>query len=121
MPIVQRIFAMDLGGYGMFAIAESLTRDDIPCPSAYDRARNKHRDGLASAKSAVRVILTNVRYTGGQIWNKQRTQEWLPDVNDVALGYAAVTKWNEKDQWVKPEKIVHEPLVSQEPSTRRSR
>src|SRR6266542_895002 len=33
--VVQRIFDMHLDG--MFAIAEALTRDDIACPSAYDR------------------------------------------------------------------------------------
>jgi len=65
-PVVQRVFAMYLGGYGMFAIAEALTRDDILCPSAYDRARNRHRAGLAWSKSAVRVIPTNPRYTGRQ-------------------------------------------------------
>ncbi|RZU76865.1 recombinase [Micromonospora kangleipakensis] len=87
-PVVRRIFAMYLGGYGMFAIAEALTRDDIPCPSAYDRTRNRHRGGLAWPKSAVRVILTNPRYTGRQTWNKQRTGKVLLDVNDVALGHA---------------------------------
>jgi site-specific DNA recombinase len=85
-PVVQRIFAQFLGGDGMFAIAETLTRDGIPSPSAYDRDRNKHRDGLAWSKSAVRVILTNPRYTGRQVWNKQRSDEVLLDVNDVALG-----------------------------------
>jgi hypothetical protein len=39
-PVVQRIFDMYLAGYGIFAIAEALTRDDIPCPSAQDRTRN---------------------------------------------------------------------------------
>jgi hypothetical protein len=38
----------------------------VPCPSAHDRARNRHRSGIAWSKSAVRVILTNPRYTGRQ-------------------------------------------------------
>jgi hypothetical protein len=36
----------------IFAIAEALSRDDIPCPSAQDPARNRHRDGLAWSKGA---------------------------------------------------------------------
>ncbi|WP_051107042.1 recombinase family protein [Salinispora arenicola] len=127
-PMVRRIFAMYLAGYGMFAIAEALTRDDIPCPSAYDRARNSHRDGLAWSKTAIRVILTNPRYTGRQVWNKQRTDEVLLDVNDVALGHVAVMRWNGRDQWVVSKDLVHEPLIdetdfarAQEMLTRRAR
>jgi hypothetical protein len=104
---------MYLAGYGMFAIAEGLTRDDIPCPSAHDRARNRHRDGLAWSKSAVRVILTNPRYTGRQAWNKQRTDEVLLDVDDVALGHTAVMRWNERDKWITSKELAHEPLVDQ--------
>jgi site-specific DNA recombinase len=112
-PVVRRIFAMYLAGYGMFAIAESLTRDDIPCPSAYDRARNRHRDGLAWSKTAVRTILINPRYTGRQVWNKQRTDEVLLDVNDVALGHTPVMRWNQRDRWVTSNELVHEPLIEQ--------
>src|SRR4051794_31165318 len=83
--VVQRIFEEFLSGRGLFAIAEGLTADGIPCPSAHDRARNRHRCGVAWAKSAVRVILTNLRYTGRQVWNKQRKDEVLIDVDDVAL------------------------------------
>ncbi|MBF9130118.1 recombinase family protein [Plantactinospora sp. S1510] len=95
------------------SLAESLTRDDIPCPSAQDRARNRHRAGVAWSKSAIRVILTNPRYTGRQTWNKQRTDEVLLDVNDVALGHTAVMRWNDRDRWVTSKDLVHEPLVDQ--------
>ena len=111
-PVVRRIFGMYLAGYGMFAIAEALTRDDIACPSAHDRARNRHRGGVAWSKTAIRVILTNPRYTGRQVWNKQRTDEVLLDVDDVALGHVAVMRWNDRDQWLVSKDIVHEPLVS---------
>jgi site-specific DNA recombinase len=111
-PVVRRIFSQFLAGDGMFAIAEGLTRDGIASPSAHDRARNRHRDGLAWSKSAVRVILTNPRYTGHQVWNKQRTDEVLLDVNDVALGHTAVTRWNTPDKWVASKELAHEPLVS---------
>ncbi|MGH3152610.1 MAG: recombinase family protein [Streptosporangiaceae bacterium] len=59
--VVERIFAEFLVGFGIFAIAERLTRDGIDCPSAHDRARNRHRCGLAWSKSAVRAILANPR------------------------------------------------------------
>ena len=41
--------------YGIFAIAERLTHDGIPWPSAHDRARNRHRlrPGLRPAPSAL--------------------------------------------------------------------
>ncbi len=112
-PVVGRIFAMYLAGYGIFAIAEALTRDGVPCPSAYDRTRNPHRDGLAWSKSAVRTILTNPRYTGRQVWNRQRTDEVLLDVNDVALGHTAIMRWNDRDTWVISNDLAHEPLVDQ--------
>ncbi|GLZ08164.1 hypothetical protein Acsp03_56300 [Actinomadura sp. NBRC 104412] len=88
---MQRIFAEYLGldGYrerGCFAIAEGLTRDGVPSPSAHDPARNRHRCGVAWSKNAVRAILMNPRYTGYQVWNKQRKDEVLLDVEDVALG-----------------------------------
>src|SRR3954451_20806366 len=42
-PTVARIFAEFLDGAGLHLIAEGLTRDGIPCPSAADRGRNRHR------------------------------------------------------------------------------
>ncbi|WP_410819263.1 recombinase family protein [Micromonospora sp. 050-3] len=50
-PIVRRIFDEFLAGYGLFAIAEGLTANHVPCPSAHDRARNRHRSGIAWSKS----------------------------------------------------------------------
>ncbi len=55
----------------------ALTRDGIPSPSAYDPGRNRHRCGIAWAWIAVRAILANPRYTGRQVWNKQRKDEVL--------------------------------------------
>ena len=109
--VVERIFAEFLAGYGIFAIAERLTRDSIDCPSAHDRARNRHRCGLAWSKSAVRAILANPRYTGRQVWNRQRKDEVLLDVHDVALGHTTVMRWNDQDQWIFSEQIVHPPII----------
>lgn len=44
-PIVRRIFAEFLAGADLFAIAGGLTRDDVPCPSAHDRA-GRQRSGV---------------------------------------------------------------------------
>ncbi|MFI2030566.1 recombinase family protein [Streptomyces buecherae] len=111
-PVVTRIFTDYLKGLGLFAVAERLTRDTIPCPSAHDRTRNPHRSGVAWSKSAVRAILTNPRYTGRNVWNRQHKHETLADIEDVTLGYATTMRWNSQDKWIVSKKIVHTPLVS---------
>jgi site-specific DNA recombinase len=112
--VVRRIFAEYLAGRGLFAIAEALTRDHVPSPSQHDTARNPHRTGEGWAKSAVRAILRNPRYTGRQVWNKQRKDEILLDVNDVARGYETRLRWNDTGQWVWSETLAQESLVSVE-------
>ncbi|GLZ02293.1 recombinase family protein [Actinoplanes sp. NBRC 103695] len=109
--VVRRIFGEFLKGSGLYAIAESLTQDGIPCPSAQDRARNSHRTRVAWSKSAVRVILRNPRCTGRQVWNRQRTDEVLRNVNDVALGHSSVMRWNPAAEWIVSKDISHEPLI----------
>ncbi|WP_107502553.1 recombinase family protein [Streptomyces noursei] len=111
-PVVVRIFTEYLHGKGLYAIAEGLTHDNIPCPSAHDRARNPHRDGYAWSKSAVRAILSNPRYTGYEVWNKQRKDEVLLDIDDVTLGHRTKLTWNTPDQWIWSDRPVHEPLIS---------
>lgn len=43
-PVVGRIFEMFAAGKGLKAIANALTADGVPSPSAHDRVRNPHRD-----------------------------------------------------------------------------
>jgi len=112
--VVRWIFAQFISGRGVFDIAEDLTRQGIPSPSASDPARNPHRSGLAWSKSAVRTIITNPRYTGRQVWNKQRKDEVLLDVEDVALGYTTKMRWNDRAKWIWSERKVHDELVSTE-------
>jgi len=116
-PIVQRIFDEYLRGRGFYAIAESLTADGIPSPSAHDPARNRHRDGRARSKFAIRAILLNPRYTGRQVWNRQRRDEVLIDVEDVAAGHQTKMRWNDPAAWVWSAEVTHEPLVSLEDFT----
>jgi site-specific DNA recombinase len=115
--VVARIFSEFLAGRGLFAIAEGLTRDGIACPSAADPARNQHRSGVAWSKSAIRAILTNPRYTGRQVWNRQRKREVLLDVDDVALGHVTQMSWNPTNVWVFSEQQVHPAIVDEDTFT----
>jgi DNA invertase Pin-like site-specific DNA recombinase len=110
-PVVARIFARYLEGRGIYAIAEELTRDGIACPSAHDPARNRHRSGVAWSKMAVRAILTNPRYTGRQVWNRQRRDEVLLDVHDVALGHTSKQVWNPAEKWIWSDQPAHPAIV----------
>jgi site-specific DNA recombinase len=112
--VVGRIFTEFIAGRGIFAIAEGLTRDGIPSPSAHDPARNTHRSGIAWAKGAVRAILTNPRYTGYQVWNRQRTDEVLLDVENVALGHTAKQRWNPADKWVRSDQPAHPQIIAED-------
>jgi site-specific DNA recombinase len=113
-PVVARIFQEFVSGHGFYAIAEGLTRDGIPSPSAYERARNRHRSGRAWSKSAVRAILLNPRYTGVSVWRKQRRQEVLVDVEDVAAGHRTKMAWNGDRSWIRSAKSAHAALVPNE-------
>ena len=112
--VVRRIFGEMLAGVGIYAIAEHLTCDGIQCPSAHDPGRNSHRCGTAWSKSAVRAILVNPRYTGHQVWNKQRKDEVLMDVHDVALGHMTKMRWNEADKWIWSEDVAHPAIIDGE-------
>jgi len=115
-PVVQRIFAEYLTGKGLYAIAEGLTADGILSPSAHDPGRNRHRSGSRGAwsKSAVRAILRNPRYTGHQVWNRQRRDEELIDVNDVGLGHQTRMRWNHPNQWIWSENPTHPAIIDAE-------
>ena len=113
-PVVERIFAEYIGGHGYFAIAADLSRDGIPSPSAHDPARNRHRDMRSWSKIAVRSILMNPRYTGRQVWNRQRRDEILVDVEDVAQGHLSRMRWNDRSDWVWSSEQMHEAIISPE-------
>ncbi|MBE3200430.1 MULTISPECIES: recombinase family protein [Parafrankia] len=117
VPVVVRIFVEFLRSRGIFAIAEGLTRDGIPSPSAHDPARNSHRSGKAWSKGAVRAILTNPRYTGRQVWNRQRKDEVLLDVEDVSLGHTTKLRWNSAETWIWSEEAVHPEIIDIETFT----
>ncbi|MHB8465048.1 MAG: recombinase family protein [Acidimicrobiales bacterium] len=115
-PVVRRIFTEYIEGLGLYAIAEGLTRDGIPSPSGHDPDRNRHRAATRGAwgKTSVKVVLGNPRYTGRQVWNRQRRDEVLLDVEDVALGHETKMRWNDPSDWVWSTEQAHEPIIDAE-------
>jgi hypothetical protein len=89
-------------------------RGGIPCPSAADPGRNRHRTGAARTVRTVATILSNPRYTGRQVWNRQRTDRDLADPANVGLGHKSVQRWNLPDGWVISVKPAHPALVSED-------
>ena len=59
----------------------------------------------------MRAILHNPGYTGHQVWNRQRREEVLLNVEDVALGHEIRIRWNPSSQWIWSEQPTHAPLV----------
>jgi len=113
-PIVRRIYTEFLQGGGYLAIAERLNTDQTPSPSGHDPDRNPHRQGIGWTKHTVRAILVNPRYTGYQVWNKQRRDEVLLDIDDVAAGYVGRVRWNPTDAWIFSEQPAHQPLIAKD-------
>ena len=113
-PVVQRIFRMYVEeGYSVRAIAQLLTDEGIPSPSAHDPARNRHRDGRGWAFSAVRAILGNPTYAGRRVWGRQEKFESLLDPSDVAAGSQTRMRWREKETWIRPGQVTHPAIVDE--------
>jgi hypothetical protein len=62
----------------------------------------------------VRAILRNLRYTGRAVWNKQRREEILLDVEDVALGHDSKMRWNARHDWIWSEEPTHPSVIDPE-------
>jgi site-specific DNA recombinase len=91
-PMVRWMFSQRLQGHSVARIARALNEAGIPCPSAADPERNPHRSGAAWTLRTVATILANPRYTGRQVWNRQRTDRDLADPADVNLGHKQVQR-----------------------------
>jgi hypothetical protein len=94
-------------------IARALNEAGIPCPSAADPDRNPHRTAAAWTLGTVTTILGNPRYTGRQVWNRQRTDSELADPANTSLGHKQVQRWNLPDGWVISDRPAHPALVSE--------
>ena len=112
--VVRWIFAQRLVGHSVARIARALNEAGVPCPSAADPARNTHRRGTSWTPGTVTTILENPRYTGRQVWNRQRTDTELADPANVTLGHKSVRRWNLPDGWVISHRPAHPALVSED-------
>lgn len=113
-PVVRRLFAMYVDDrLGARAIAQRLTDEGIPCPSAHDFARNRHRAGNGGAwsRSAVATILRNPRYTGREVWGKVKGHERLIDIDDVGLGMESRSRPQDPSEWVYAAEDTHDAVV----------
>jgi site-specific DNA recombinase len=113
-PTVRWIFAQRLAGHSVARIARALNEARVPCPSAADPGRNTHRTGAGWTLGTVTTILENPRYTGRQVWNRQRTDTELADPANVTLGHKPVQRWNLPDGWVISSRPAHPALVSED-------
>ena len=113
-PTVRWIFAQRLAGHSVARIARALNEAGVPCPSAADPGRNTHRTGAGWTLGTVTTILENPRYTGRQVWNRQRTDTELADPANVTLGHKSVQRWNLPDGWVISSRLAHPALVSED-------
>ena len=111
--VVRWIFAQRLAGHSVARVARALNEAQVPCLSATDPERNPHRAGTAWTLGTVATILSNPRYTGHQVWNRQRTDKDLADPADVSLGHKDVQRWNLPDGWVISRKPAHPALVTE--------
>jgi Recombinase len=113
-PTVRWIFAQRLAGHSVARIARGLNEAAVPCPSAADPGRNTHRTGAGWTLGTVTTILENPRYTGRQVWNRQRTDTELADPANVTLGHTSVQRWNLPGGWVISNRPAHPALVSED-------
>ncbi len=97
----------------MVRITRALNEAGIPCPSAADPDRNPHRTAAAWTLGTVTAILGNPRYTGRQVWNRQRTDSELADPANTSLGHKSVQRWNLPGGWVISDRPAHPALVSE--------
>ena len=61
---------------------------------AYDTFDRRDRTGSAWTLGTGANILVDPRYTGRQVWNRQRTDSELADPANTSLGHKSVQRWN---------------------------
>jgi Recombinase len=111
-PQVRWIFAQRLTGASTASIARALNDRGVPSPAAHDPRRNRHRLGPCWTRRTVAAILENPRYTGRQLWNRQRTdhREIVPGNKQTSLGPIRV--WNRKADWIVSAHRAHPALIN---------
>ena len=68
---------------------------------------------MAWTLGTVAAILANPRYTGRQVWNRQRTDFDLVDPAITGLGHRPVQRWNLPAGWVISARPAHPAIVSE--------
>ena len=112
-PVVRWMFAQRLAGHSAARITRALNDAGIPCPSATDPGRNPHRTGARWTLRTVAAILANPRYTGRQVWNRQRTDFDLVDPANTGLGHRQVQRRTLPEGWVISKRPAHPALVNE--------
>jgi DNA invertase Pin-like site-specific DNA recombinase len=112
-PIVRWMFAQRRAGHSLARITRALNDAGVPCPSAADPKRSRHRSGAVWTLTTVAAILANPRYTGRQVWNRQPTDLDLVDPANTGLGHRQVQRWNLPEGWVISRRPAHPALVSE--------
>jgi hypothetical protein len=112
-PHVRWMFAQRLAGRSVAGIARRLNEMGVACPSEVDPGRNPHRKADGWTLRTVAAILANPRYTGRQVWNRQRTDREPTDLADGGRGQREVLRWNPAHDWVISRKMAHAGLVSE--------
>jgi site-specific DNA recombinase len=106
------MFAQRLAGHSVAGIARALNDSGITCPSGVDPGRNRHRKADGWTLRTVAVILANPRYTGRQVWNRQRTERDHLDGATGGHGHREVMRWNQAEDWVISTRMAHPGLIS---------
>ena len=107
------MFGQRLAGHSATRITRALNDAGVPCPSAADPGRNPHRTGPGWTLRTVAAILANPRYTGRQVWNRQRADFDLADPANTGLGHGQVQRWNLPEGWVISKHPAHAALISE--------
>jgi hypothetical protein len=105
---VRWMFAQRLAGWSMAGIARELNERGVLCPSGVDPGRNRHRAGVRWRVRSVASILSNPRYTGWQVWNRQARRYPAGGEADEGVWRG----WKPAGAWVVSDQPAHEALVS---------
>ncbi|WP_338597157.1 recombinase family protein [Saccharopolyspora sp. SCSIO 74807] len=106
-PHVRWMFAQRRAGVSIAGIARALNDRQVPCPSVLDPGRNPRRCGQGWRVPTVTSILSNPRYTGRQVWNRQHTRRGTGEEDPSLQG------WSSPQQWVISSRPTHAALVSE--------
>jgi site-specific DNA recombinase len=106
---VTWMFSERLAGRSIAGIARALNDTGVACPSGADPDRNPHRRGDGWRVPTLAAILANPRYTGRQVWNRQRTDHDRTSTGDRIQAQ----RWNPAQDWVISTRPAHPALVSE--------